>query len=118
MLQKHTLLPLTVTGVFIKQHQTWRLYLFCNLLEIVRRSITRQAVNTGELRFAEEIPDRVALEDELLSFERQTTASGRSTFSARSGKHDDLILSVAIGLWWAMRDEASGPTSSPITGFY
>ena len=42
-----------------------------------------------------------ALLDELKDFQRKVSESGRATWDARSGAHDDLILSCAIGLWLA-----------------
>ncbi|MGV3553203.1 hypothetical protein [Rhizobium sp.] len=74
-------------------------------------------LHVGELRFAAELTDAGALAEELKDFQRKVTASGRNTFGAREGKHDDLILSVAIALWWAMQKSVS-PTTAPIDGFY
>lgn len=74
-------------------------------------------LHVGELRFAAELTDAGALADELKDFQRRVTASGRATFNAREGKHDDLILSVAIALWWAMRLPEGGATA-PIFGLY
>jgi hypothetical protein len=57
-------------------------------------------LHCGELRFAKELTEAGALADELRDFQRSVTAAGRSTFNARSGKHDDLVLAVAIACWW------------------
>jgi hypothetical protein len=35
----------------------------------------------------------------LKDFRRKVSVAGRYTFEARVGKHDDLVLAVAIGLW-------------------
>src|SRR5262249_40008050 len=40
--------------------------------------------------------------EELKDFRRHLTAAGRATYQARTGKHDDLVLAVAIALWWAV----------------
>jgi len=45
--------------------------------------------------------DAGALQDELKDFRRHVSAAGRNTWSARTGAHDDLVLSVAIALWFA-----------------
>jgi hypothetical protein len=61
------------------------------------------ALHSGTLRFADGLIEAGAMKGELKDFRRHVTAAGRSTFSARSGKHDDLVLSCAIALWWCGR---------------
>jgi hypothetical protein len=58
-------------------------------------------LHAGELRFAAELRESEALRDELQDFRRHVTAAGRATYQARTGRHDDLVLAVAIALWWA-----------------
>jgi hypothetical protein len=41
------------------------------------------------------------LHEELKDFRRHVTTAGRATYQARTGRHDDLVLAVAIALWWA-----------------
>jgi hypothetical protein len=59
-------------------------------------------LHTGELRIAAELNEAGALQEELLDFRRKVSEAGRSTWSARVGAHDDLVLSVAIALWRAL----------------
>jgi len=40
---------------------------------------------------------------ELEDFRATVTDSGRWTFGARSGAHDDLVLALALALWRASR---------------
>jgi hypothetical protein len=56
-------------------------------------------LHTGELGFAKELHEASAMELELTDFRRKVSVAGRYTFEARVGKHDDLVLAVAIGLW-------------------
>jgi hypothetical protein len=56
-------------------------------------------LHTGELRFAKELLDAETLREELRDFRRHVSTAGRYSFEARVGKHDDLVLAVAIGLW-------------------
>jgi len=56
-------------------------------------------LHLGELRFAAALTEAGAMADELKDFQRKVSAAGRSTWSARDGKHDDLVLAVAIALW-------------------
>ena len=60
-------------------------------------------IDCGELTAAEGLPDRAAFEDELLSFRRKTAATGRVSFDAESGKHDDLLIAVSLAVWYASR---------------
>jgi hypothetical protein len=65
-------------------------------------------LHTGELRIAEALSDAGALQEELKDFQRKVSDAGRATYNARVGAHDDLVLSVAISLWFA----TSGPSFS------
>lgn len=60
------------------------------------------ALNSRELQFADDIPERDAMKSELANFQRHVTAAGRATFEARGSKHDDIVLSVGFALWWAI----------------
>jgi len=60
-------------------------------------------LHTGELRFAAELTAAGAMADELKDFQRKIGLAGRYSYEARVGKHDDLVLAVAIALWAAVR---------------
>ena len=74
-------------------------------------------LHVGELRFAANLTDAGALAEELKDFRRKVSDAGRATYNARTGKHDDLILSIAIALWWARRPRRRFEATS-ISGFY
>jgi hypothetical protein len=57
-------------------------------------------LHVGELRFAAALTEAGAMKDELLDFRRSLSAAGKASYAARTGKHDDLVLAVAIGCWW------------------
>jgi hypothetical protein len=59
-------------------------------------------MNLKTLKIAPTILESGALKEELADFERHVTASGRATFGGRT-EHDDLVMSVAIVLWTAIR---------------
>ena len=59
-------------------------------------------LSTRELVFADDLPERDALKDELVNFQRHVTATGRATFEGRSSKHDDIVLSIGFALWWCI----------------
>jgi hypothetical protein len=65
-------------------------------------------LHTGELRIAAGLAEANALQDELKDFKRKVSEAGRVTFNARNGAHDDLVLAVAIGAWFA----TNGPVIS------
>jgi hypothetical protein len=58
-------------------------------------------LHTGELKIAAALSDAGALQEELKDFQRKVSDAGRATYNARVGAHDDLVLAVAIALWWA-----------------
>jgi hypothetical protein len=55
-------------------------------------------LHSGELKFAAALSDAPARREELRDFTRSVSSAGRNTFEARVGKHDDLVLAVAISL--------------------
>lgn len=56
-------------------------------------------LHCGDLRIAKDLGEAGALAEELKDFRRHVSAAGRFQYEARVGKHDDLVLAVAIGLW-------------------
>src|SRR5216683_1930806 len=58
-------------------------------------------LHEGRLKIHKEIPDAAVLVRELQDFRVEYTAAGSLTFNARSGRHDDLVLALAIAVWVA-----------------
>ena len=56
-------------------------------------------LHTGDLRFAADLTEAGAMANELKDFRRKVSDAGRYSYEARVGRHDDLVLAVAIGLW-------------------
>jgi len=71
-------------------------------------------LHTGELKIAAAISEAGNLADELKNFERHVTASGRNTWSARGSGNDDLVLSVAIALWFATTQPERNWSQQPL----
>ena len=65
-------------------------------------------LHTDELKIAAALSDAETLQEELKDFQRKVSDVGRATYNARVGAHDDLILAVAIALWFSK----NMPTSS------
>jgi hypothetical protein len=57
------------------------------------------------------------LRQEFSEFRMRTTDSGRLTFGAREGRHDDLILALAVAVWRAQaRTRGPGITQQRLLG--
>ncbi len=65
-------------------------------------------LQNGELRIAKGMKLADALTDEMMNFQVKITASGHDIYGARSGAHDDIVLSVAMGAWLARRVRCYG----------
>ncbi len=57
--------------------------------------------HSGQIKIQKDLPDAPALVAELQEFRAEVTDSGYWRFGARSGKHDDLVLALAIAIWRA-----------------
>jgi len=64
-------------------------------------SVAQVALQRGRLNVAPALPEARTLRDELATFEVTMTEAANATFSHRDGKHDDLVLAVALALWGA-----------------
>jgi len=58
-------------------------------------------LHSGQLRIAKHLDEAQALAWELQDFRATASEAGNWRFGARSGRHDDLVLALAIGAWWA-----------------
>src|SRR5215472_13862886 len=58
-------------------------------------------LHEGRLKILRELSEAETLVRELQDFRAEFTAAGHLTFNARSGKHDDLVLALAIAVWRA-----------------
>src|SRR5215468_592067 len=58
-------------------------------------------LHEGRLKILRELAEADTLVRELQDFRVEFTAAGHLTFNARSGKHDDLVLALAIAVWRA-----------------
>ena len=69
-------------------------------------------LHNRELIFAKALAEAPQMAAELKDFRRFVSAAGRSTWEARSGTHDDLVLAVGIAAWWAARPPPPRPMFS------
>jgi hypothetical protein len=69
-------------------------------------------MHSGSLQIHNSLTEAGALKEELRDIRRSITAAGRVTYQARGSQNDDLVLSIACGLWWCTR-----PRMRATTGF-
>jgi len=63
------------------------------------------ALQSERLKAAKELPVAAVLVQELLNFKVKITAAANDTYSAwRENDHDDLVLAVALAVWYAEHD--------------
>jgi hypothetical protein len=72
-------------------------------------------LHSGELAVHERLKDWPTLRRELLNFRPEQTRTGVETWNARSGEHDDCVLSLAMGIWYLGN---SGEPWSGLMRFY
>jgi hypothetical protein len=66
-------------------------------------SSVQAALQTKRLIVSKKLSEANVLVTELQNFRAEISETGRDTFEARSGSHDDLVLSVAMAVWYAHR---------------
>ena len=65
---------------------------------------TRILLDTGRLRIAPALRYAEALREELKNFQVQLSETGRDTYGAAGGLHDDLVIALSLAAWQAERD--------------
>lgn len=72
-------------------------------LELISR--IQALLHAGELTIEPELADAAVLARELQDFRVSFSTAGNPIFGARSGSHDDLVLSAALAIFGATRSE-------------
>jgi len=73
----------------------------CGVPKLTLVSRLQALLHDGRLKIQRELAEAETLVRELQDFRVEFTAAGHLTFNARSGKHDDLVLALAIAVWRA-----------------
>ena len=73
----------------------------CSVPKLTLVSRLQALLHEGRLKIQRELPEAETLVRELQDFRTEFTPAGHLTFNARSGKHDDLVLALAIAIWRA-----------------
>jgi hypothetical protein len=82
--------------------------------KILLVSRLQAALHAGNLKVAKDLPETRALVEELQDFQVSFTETGYAKFGARVGRHDDLVHSAAIALWWAFEHKRTTPRLKPL----
>ena len=59
------------------------------------------ALENDRLKIARGLPAGEAVARELRAFRVGITRRGGTAYGAAAGAHDDLVLAVALAVWWA-----------------
>ncbi len=78
--------------------------------KIILISGLQAVLHDGRLKIHKALADAPALISELQDFRATVTDSGYWKFGAREGKHDDLVLALAIAVWRANIQYNTGRT--------
>ena len=73
----------------------------CSVPKLTLVSRLQALLHEGRLKILRALDEAETLVRELQDFRVEFTAAGHLTFNARSGKHDDLVLALAIAVWRA-----------------
>jgi hypothetical protein len=73
----------------------------CGVPKLTLVSRLQALLHEGRLKILRELAEAETLVRELQDFRIEFTATGHLTFNARRGKHDDLVLALAIAVWRA-----------------
>jgi hypothetical protein len=87
-----------ITGAAEENRTADRIFTVPKLLLVSR---LQASLHAGELKFAPDLAEAQALRTELSEFRMRQTDTGRLTFGAREGRHDDLVLALCVALWHA-----------------
>jgi hypothetical protein len=64
-------------------------------------SVLLVLLQAGALKIASELPHAATLARELQTMRRHVTAAGNDQYGAAEGEHDDLVMGLAIAVWFA-----------------
>jgi hypothetical protein len=87
----------------------------CGVPKLNLVSRLQALLHEGKLKIHRDLAEADTLVRELQDFRCEYTAAGYLTFNARSGKHDDLVLALAIAVW---RAGYGGMASAGIFEYY
>jgi hypothetical protein len=104
------------TGVLITNGATeTTIHSVAHVPKIVLVGRLQALLHEGRLKIQKDLPEAQTLVNELADFRVNYTAAGHLTFAAREGRHDDMVLALAIACYRAAGD---GVPFSGLLDFY
>lgn len=77
-------------------------------------SLLQVLLQSGRLLLAEGLPEVRALVDEMLTFQVKITEAANDVYGAwREGQHDDLVLALALAVWYSEKYGRAGDPRKP-----
>ena len=89
---------------------------FLHVPKMLLISRVQALLHEGRLKIQKNLSEASVLMAELLDYRIQYTAAGHLTFNAREGRHDDLVLALAIACYRAAGDASVTAVCWIITG--
>jgi hypothetical protein len=86
---------------------------YWHVSKLILVSRLQAMLNSRELRIAESLQEARALAG-LQNFRATISESGIATFGARVGRHDDLVLALALACWHLARSSKSTMKVQPL----
>jgi hypothetical protein len=104
---------ITITAGHSERHDPAR-YQDWHVDKLLLVSRLQAALHERILQIDESLPETRTLLAELNDFRGVFRDTGYPRFGAREGAHDDLVLALAQGVWWASHDRHTVWVSSLI----
>jgi hypothetical protein len=97
---------LEAIGITIVGGASWHLetYHQYHVAKILLVSTVQKFLQSGRLRISTSLKHTSTLQTELRDFRVEISKAANELYSSREGSHDDILLSVAIALWYAERN--------------
>ncbi len=73
-----------------------------NLVASVQR-----VLQEGRIKLPKDKPEAGLLVNELQNYQVKLSDAGHDSYNARQGQHDDLVLALALAVWWGERQTGS-----------
>ena len=80
-------------------------------------STLQAVIQTKRLLFASDMPLVETLQKEMLDFRVKISDNANDLYSAREGAHDDLVLSLALALWFGEKYGNPRPVARSYQGW-
>ncbi len=73
------------------------------------KGVLQTVMGEQRITVADDLPDGELLKRELAAFRVKVTKAANEIYEANEGEHDDLVISIALPLWWGETYELKEP---------